>query len=203
VGVWRELRRIKHIDASAPTCLHIAHEAANNHAANDEQEARGASWDKYCEAQGGVFCGRGSAIKLMLEQPEALGRYGEQQAPRPVGVQVAAPGAPSSPYGNGISYRNEGIEDGDTGPCIGNGYGYGYGHQSTPSVWEVRSARYKWEFIRGVDRAAALGFETERAQPSTPWTCVDNCTELGSWPTAHENKASYGLSQPEDVLAPP
>lgn len=180
VGVWRELRRIKHIDPSAPACLHIAHEAANKHAANEEQEARGAAaWDKYCEAQGGVFCGRGSAIKLMMEQPEALGRYGEQQAPRPVGVQVRALEAPSSSYGNGISYGNQGNDEGDVPACIGNGCR----PKRTRSVLEVRSARYKWEVVRGVARTDAPGFETERAQPSTPWTCVNNCT--GAMPMDH------------------
>ena len=174
VGVWRELRRIKHIDANAPTCLHAAHEAANKRGASDEHEARGAAWDKYCEAQGGVFCGRGGLIKLMMEQPEALGRYGEQQAPRPVGVQVAVPVKDSSPYGNGMGtrYGNGNSEEDATAACTVNRYRA----PSEPPVWEVRSSRYKWEVVRVPRKAVALGLETERAQPSTPWTCVDNCT---------------------------
>ena len=168
--MWRELRRIKHIDANAPTCLHIAHEAANKHPASDEQEAKGAAWDKYCEAQGGVFCGRSSAIKLLMDSPEALGRYGEQQAPRPVGVQVATQATHSLSYGNDITYRTESI---DPTACNSNGYS----PAQEQLVWEVRSTRYKWEVIRGSVRATASGFQPERAQPSTPWTCVNNCTE--------------------------
>lgn len=174
VGVWRELRRIKHIDANAPACLHAAHEAANKRSASDEHEAQGAAWDKYCEAQGGVFCGRGGLIKLMMEQPESLGRYGEQQAPRPVGVQIAVPLQDSPPYGNGMGtrYGNGNSDEDATASCTGNGYR----PPSEPHVWEVRSSRYKWEIVRVPRKAAVLGFETERAQPSTPWTCVNNCT---------------------------
>jgi hypothetical protein len=51
------------------------------------------AWDQYCEAQGGVMCGRDALIKLKKEQPEKLGRYGEPQAPRPVGVWTLQAGA--------------------------------------------------------------------------------------------------------------
>lgn len=39
------------------------------------------------------MCGRGALIKLKKEQPEKLGRYSEQQAPRPVGVWTLQAGA--------------------------------------------------------------------------------------------------------------
>lgn len=86
VGVWRELRRVKSIPSAAPECIKQAHAAANKTKPSDQHEGRSASWEQYCEAQGGVFCGRDTRIKLTKEQPEKLGRYGEQQAPRPVGV---------------------------------------------------------------------------------------------------------------------
>ena len=86
VGVWRELRRIKAIPGAAPDFMKQAHAAANKSKPSDQHEGRSASWERYCEAQGGVFCGRHARIKLTKQQPEKLGRYGEQQAPRPVGV---------------------------------------------------------------------------------------------------------------------
>jgi hypothetical protein len=55
VGVWRELRRVKHVPADAPDYVHAAHAAVNKKRNQDEEE-RAAAWDKYCNAQGGVFC---------------------------------------------------------------------------------------------------------------------------------------------------
>lgn len=168
VGVWRELRRIKHINAHAPECLHAAHKAANKREATDDQEAQGAAWDMYCDAQGGVFCGRDGLIKLMKEQPEALGQYGEQQAPRPVGVQVAQTEQATPPYRNGMGtgYRNDLGAKSTSQSRMGNGYSKG----SAQDVWEVRSARYKWEVVSARQRGIAAGFETERAQapPQSP-----------------------------------
>jgi len=128
----------------------------------------------YCDAQGGVFCGRDGLIQLMKEQPEALGQYGEQQAPRPVGVQVAQADQAMLPYRNsmGTGYRSDlGAEIAEQS-CMGNGHSEGCGQK----VWEVRTARYKWEVVSARQRGISSGFETERAQPSTPWTCVNNCT---------------------------
>lgn len=86
VGVWRELRRIRHVPDSAPNCIKMAHAAANKTNPSDHHEGGAVAWDKYCKAQGGVMCGRNALIKLKKEQPEKLGRYGEQQAARPTGV---------------------------------------------------------------------------------------------------------------------
>lgn len=174
VGVWRELRRIKHIDAHGPECLHAAHKAANKRESTDDQEAQGAAWDMYCDAQGGVFCGRDGLIKLMKEQPEELGQYGEQQAPRPVGVQVVQAEQAAPPYRNGMGtgYTSDLGAEIAGQPPMGNGYSEG----SPQKVWETRSARYKWEVVSARQRGIARGFESERAQPSTPWTCVNNCT---------------------------
>ena len=185
VGVWRELRRIKHIDAHAPECLHAAHKAANKREATDDQEAQGAAWDMYCDAQGGVFCGRDGLIKLMKEQPEALGQYGEQQAPRPVGVQVVQAEQATPPYRNGMGtgYRGDLGAESAPQPRMGKGYSEG----STQKVWEARSARYKWEVVSARQRGIARGFESERAQPSTPWTSVNNCTEYVEPSTHHRS----------------
>jgi hypothetical protein len=144
-------------------------------AVTDDQEAQGAAWDMYCDAQGGVFCGRDGLIKLMKEQPEALGQYGEQQAPRPVGVQVVQTEEATPPYRNGMStgYRSDLAAEITAQACMGNGYSEG----GAQKVWEVRSARYKWEVVSVRQRDIATRVETERAQPSTPWTRVDNCTE--------------------------
>jgi hypothetical protein len=80
VGVWRELRRIKELPEGAPVHLLRAHIAVNK---TDEQ---GADFGEYCMAQGGVFVGRNSLIKMETEQTGELGRYGEVKAPRPIGV---------------------------------------------------------------------------------------------------------------------
>jgi hypothetical protein len=98
VSVWRELRRVAKMPTHAPECLKQAHAAANKTSPSNESEGAAAAWDKYCEAQGGVFCGRKALIKLLMEQPEKLGRYGEQQAMRPAGVWAHADDCQGSPH---------------------------------------------------------------------------------------------------------
>lgn len=174
VGVWRELRRVTKIEADAPACLHIAHKAANKRAASDENEGTGAAWDAFCEAQGGVFCGRDTKIKLLMEQPEAMGRYGEQQAARPVGVWV--PGADSAPASQDSAQCRDNrsptpVDDGTATDSAD------LSEQAKSGPYEVRSTRHKWEVLRATRSTDTSDLSLEGAQPPPPWTCVDNCTE--------------------------
>jgi hypothetical protein len=87
VGVWRELRRVKELPEGAPEHLRQAHEAVNRvEGVEGVNETKGADWAGYCKAQGGVFIGRDSKIKIATEQAGEIGRYGEVVAARPVGV---------------------------------------------------------------------------------------------------------------------
>ena len=173
VGVWRELRRVKKIDADAPECLHVAHKAANKREADDESEGTGAAWDAFCEAQGGVFCGRDTKIKLLMEQPEAMGRYGEQQAPRPAGVWV--PGADASPASQDGAQRRDhpSASPADDGTAADSA---DLSEQAKRGPYEIRSIRHKWEVLRASRSIDTPASSLEGAQPSPPWTCVNNCT---------------------------
>lgn len=91
VSVWRELRRLGSLAANAPECVKTALKAVNKITGTSDNETKGAAWDQYCEAQGGAFCGRKARIHLWKEDPDALGRYGDAQPPRPVGVWTAEP----------------------------------------------------------------------------------------------------------------
>lgn len=89
VSVWRELRRVRKLPPDTPEHLQRAHRAANKQIQRDGDEAATVAWDVYCRAQGGTACGRNAAIKLALRPADNLGRYGDQQAPRPVGIKTA------------------------------------------------------------------------------------------------------------------
>ena len=86
VGVWRELRRIESLPASASQALRDAHAAVNR--TGDDDDLHRASWAEYCIAQGGVFCGRKNLIRLEKRASVELGRYGDEIPPRPIGVSV-------------------------------------------------------------------------------------------------------------------
>jgi len=88
VGVWRELRRIREVPASAPEHLRRAHNAANKRIQHDGDERASVAWDDYCLAQGGAACGRKAAITLAKVPTEELGRYGDSTALCPIGVQT-------------------------------------------------------------------------------------------------------------------
>jgi hypothetical protein len=148
VGVWRELRRVREVPSGAPEYLRDAHTAANKAASQKGQEAACAAGDKYCEAQGGVFCGRDARIKLAKAIPEILGRYGDEPAPRPVGVETWAP---------------------ELSPCPDRGTA-----AQRTVLWVIESARHTWELVRA---APARGSFAERAEPAMPWTGVNNYTD--------------------------
>lgn len=87
VGVWRELRRVPDVPASAPDFLQAAHRAVNKTATN-EGETKSVSWAAYVRAQGGVHaCRRDMRIGLTKEQSGKRGRYGELLPAAPVGVE--------------------------------------------------------------------------------------------------------------------
>jgi hypothetical protein len=165
VSVWRELRRIKDVPSTAPECIKLAHAAANKVNPSKHHEGAAVAWDQYCEAQGGVMCGRDAPIKLKKEQPEKLGRYGEQQAPRPLGVWTLQAGA-----------------DG----CL--------------QRWESDSTRFEWEIVQGARKTATLdrGFSLSKAQPLTPWTCVNNCTDTDKLPRQQRTAKSIQISSSTD-----
>lgn len=151
VGVWRELRRVRSLPAGAPKHLRDAHAAANK--ANEIKGRQGpcVAWDRYCEAQGGVFCGRKARIKLMKVAPEKLGRYGDEQAARPVGIETLVKELMSTATDAGSAYRLV--------------------------YWSAESTRHDWEIVRKAGQTAHEGFPEGRAMPATPWTSVNNCTD--------------------------
>lgn len=152
VGVWRELRRIEAIPAQAPQHLQDAHDAANKRNAVEGHASASVAWDKYCEAQGGVFCGRNARIKLAMTIPKKLGRYGDEPTPRPFGVETTAT----------EDYKVPGDVQGRAHRVV---------------HWVVESARHVWEILRKAPTSVVRSSVAERAQPVEPWTCVNNCTD--------------------------
>lgn len=148
VSVWRELRRIKHLPADAPSHLQRAHRAANKQIQNDGDETATVAWDAYCRAQGGAACGRSAAIKLTMRETDALGRYGDAAQPRPAGVET---------WG--------------MGHCDGDGLA------QVAQRWQVASERRVWTIepapARRIDWRS---FDAESAKPAQPRTRVNNCT---------------------------
>lgn len=103
VGPWRELRRVESVPANAPAHLIAAHAAVNktktvdNLSDSQQQVIKGAQWDVYVNAQGGVFCGRKYAIRVEKADLGTVGKYGEAIGPVPIGVstleQATMPGS--------------------------------------------------------------------------------------------------------------
>lgn len=155
VGVWRELRRVQNLPAGAPQHLIDAHAAANKVNHIDGRENASAAWDKYCEAQGGVFCGRKARIKLMMVTPEKAGRYGDDPTPRPIGIETSVLERYAVPWNPGT-----------------------FAHRTVH--WTVESSRCEWTLVQSKKRAHAQGDHATRSQPESPWTCVNNCTDMES-----------------------
>jgi hypothetical protein len=146
VGVWRELRRVKALPADTPAHVRQAHAAANKVLATDGQEGTPAAWDKYCQAQGGVFCGRDYRIRLTLEEREGQGRYGEERTPVPVGVETIEEERPWAVP-----------SDRHTWEIV----------RACPQAVELPQVRIE------VGEAAPA---PDTHGPQAPWTCVNNCT---------------------------
>lgn len=164
VTVWRELRRIEALPAGAPAHLVKAHNAVNKVAVIEGRDNASVAWHHYCEAQGGVFCGRLYRIRLDMQQQQGKNRYGEEMGMRPMGVytegveywtpphmaHMRAMAAPGAPFGGHCAQRTV--------------------------LWEIESTRHEWEIVWS-------GKSAPQAQPHAfrvPWTCVNNCTGGGS-----------------------
>ncbi|OGP03471.1 MAG: hypothetical protein A2Z93_04975 [Curvibacter sp. GWA2_64_110] len=154
VGPWRELRRIKSLPANAPDHLKRAHNAANKTAVFEGREKASVAWDHYCQAQGGVFCGRKACIKLAMFTPGKLGLYGDDASPRPYGIETTS------------------IERYQEPGRIGQ-------WMKRTVHWIVESDRHEWTIQRGPTKAQPTrSSDAERSETSEPWTCVNNCTDV-------------------------
>jgi hypothetical protein len=187
VGPWRELRRVEVLPDGAPDHLVKAHNAVNKVAVIEGRGHASVAWDHYCEAQGGVFCGRDYRIKLDMQPQEGLNRYGEEKPKRPVGVCTA-----------GVEYVT---------PEWMRHMPGAVGCMERHVWWEVASKRHQWEIVgrkskKGADTDGAVyagnAFDSRGCLDSgsaggfgvvgssdvlsahrAPWTCVNNCTEGG------------------------
>ncbi|MDO9068534.1 MAG: replication endonuclease [Deltaproteobacteria bacterium] len=166
VGPWRELRRIKSIPANAPEHLKKAHNAVNKTAVFEGRENASVAWDHYCQAQGGVFCGRKACIRLAMFTPEKLGLYGEEVSPRTYGIETTS------------------IERYQEPGCVGT--------WSERTVhWIIESDRHEWTIQRAKAKAQPMGHsDAERSEASKPWTSVNNCTGTDSLSLMWESKSS-------------
>lgn len=149
VGPWRELRRVKSVPVTAPDYLKQAHEAVNRHGEAETETFKAAAWDRYCKAQGGVFCGRRYRIRISTAARDGLTSYGEPKAPAIVGVEVREFYTPKhmewmTPPGRALR------------------------------VLVVESARHRWEIVTRKGGRSAV-----QSARSAPWTRVNNCTEGG------------------------
>lgn len=183
VGVWREMRRIEELPKGAPEHLVKAHNAVNKVAVIEGRGHASVAWDHYCEAQGGVFCGRNYRIKLDMQPQEGLNRYGEEKPKRPVGVCTA-----------GVEYVT---------PEWMAHIPAAKGCMARSVYWEVASKRHQWEVVGrkskkervcqgkndvlyasvvsgGVGAGFLSGEGAGISAHRAPWTCVNNCTEGGN-----------------------
>jgi hypothetical protein len=198
VTVWRELRRVESVPADAPAFVREAHNAVNRVAVIEGRDNASVAWDRYVAAQGGVFCGRGYRVRLATVQSDSLGRYGEEAAPKVIGITFREEYKVRDARGNWTDVRE--------------------------MQTIVESKRFEWEILRpatsatsalmsatasggfGIDARAAncgqgesayfagvegLDFGFERDEIA-PWTCVNNCT--GAVDGRGEGGATEGFS---------
>lgn len=91
VGVWRELRRIRHETiANAPAAVVDAWRACQKIESADAAIAKQASYADYTRAQGGPFAGRGAVIRMATRKTTIEGKYGSYEAEKPCGVYHAS-----------------------------------------------------------------------------------------------------------------
>lgn len=173
VTVWRELRRVEAVPSDAPAHLIDAHNAVNKLAQIEGRENASVAWDRYCKAQGGVFCGRAYRIRVeKREQPGVLNRYGEQAGKVPYGVSTMEFYTPAHMrHLPGATAERRII---------------------------VESRRYEWQIKRA--NAAHGEVSIARAKPA-PWTCVNNCTEGVS--TGHEADERAARTEPGEAGGKP
>jgi hypothetical protein len=148
VTVWRELRRIEALPAGAPAHLVKAHNAVNKVAMIEGRDKAGVAWDHYCEAQGGVFCGRLYLIRLDMQEQAGSNRYGEPMGMRPAGIYTSSIETwmpPAQPLAAPTLRQVE---------------------------WFVESSRHEWEIVWNKAQRPL-----QSCAPRAPWTCVNNCTD--------------------------
>ena len=156
VGPWRELRRVKELPMGAPEHLEQAHRAVNKVAVIEGKENASVAWDHYCQAQGGVFCGRDYRIRITKQEVEGVGRYGDPIPPKPIGLETTALETYTPEH---MAWMNP------------------PGRATRRVHWFVESTRYVWEIVGRIGRAIGEVSIGTRAKPSAPWTRVNNCTE--------------------------
>lgn len=192
VGPWRELRRVAAMPAGAPAHLADAYQAAQRVEATDTEELKAAAWDKYVQAQGGVFCGRDYLVRVTLQESDQVGRYGDQVAPKPIGVETEAR---ETWYPEWMQHIQ--------------------GTATRVVHWFVESVRHVWTIARN----AARGLDVLPRAIGTPWTRVNNCTppiemisaELAAaeaeaakvnritWSGNHDGRTKTATSAPNDT----
>lgn len=174
VGVWRELRRVhpENISNEAPDQLQQALAAMN--VAKVEPGVQSLAWAKYTKAQGGVkVCRAALRIRLIKEETQAKTRYGEQAAPRVVGV-----------WAMGVELFRNHIHEMDP-----KAFPF-----ERPLLLEVESERAQW-LMGGISKGAALAvaavvFERIGAAERTR-IHVNNCT-----------RAPVSMAPPRSMFAP-
>ncbi|WP_412525901.1 replication endonuclease [Burkholderia lata] len=129
VSVWRELRRVEAVPSDAPKFVQLAHNAVNKVAVYEGRENASVAWDHYVEAQGGVACGRDYRVRMAKIENEQPNQYGEDGAPRIVGIEYFEEAKVRDALGNWIDVM--------------------------PRTVTVPSKRYTWEITRASRSAAA------------------------------------------------
>jgi hypothetical protein len=159
VGPWRELRRVKELPHGAPAHLEQAHRAVNKVAVIEGRENASVAWDHYCQAQGGVFCGRDYRIKITKQEVEGVGRYGDALPTRPIGLETTSLETYTPAH---MTWMNP------------------PGRATRVVHWFVESVRHVWAIVGRMGRAIGSLSIGTGAKPLAPWTRVNNCTEGGS-----------------------
>lgn len=90
VSVWRELRRLnpENLGSADTTADSLASAlSAVNLQLVEPGEKKAVAWARYVKAQGGPVCARKDRpVRLLKRRPEGVNRYGEEPAPKVVGV---------------------------------------------------------------------------------------------------------------------
>ncbi|RQS60391.1 replication endonuclease [Burkholderia sp. Bp8986] len=129
VSVWRELRRVEAVPSDAPKFVQLAHNAVNKVAVYEGRENASVAWDHYVQAQGGVACGRDYRVRIAKIENDQPNQYGEDGAPRIVGIEYHEVAKVRDVLGNWIDVM--------------------------PRTVTVPSKRYTWEITRASRSAAA------------------------------------------------
>lgn len=164
VTVWRELRRVtEQAVQGASETVKRAHAAVNR------TNERRADWRAYMDAQGGAMQGREYRVRMVHDDTERAGRYGDAQAPRVLGVMdVLRPGACV------LSDRREWRPRGGWTQADRAAVGH-------VALWRECTNLETGLLVNGPQAAVREGVATSGAAPRAvhPWTRVNNCTRRG------------------------